>query len=160
MTAERLDRSRPPPGYRTLFEHSKHYCEATVYEPAWRADVEAAAIDAAWAHHEAQNDPPGLTLRQGPHGLGFIALGKDSPVIGMFDWLEQARSAAWQWYWRRVDCWRKSRDALGRLQGRSDANAIAAATWPGMLTWSDEQVDKHEAELLAEEKRLDGRRHA
>ena len=86
-SVERINFAVPPPGYfrepGTEFVRQGHGKRRTMAE--------------AWTRWKERRDPPGLVLRHGPHGLGFIALGKNSPIYGAHDWEPEARAAAWNW---------------------------------------------------------------
>lgn len=107
MTIERLDRSKPPPGYTKTLHRSgwslTHGGKELGFYQA-RSAIADLTKD-AWAHHEAQHDPPGMCLEEvpGPDGAwrwrcGEITNTGDGPMTQV-----RARAAAWRWYWRQVE---------------------------------------------------------
>jgi len=121
MTVERLDFSKPPPGYELTTS-----CGVWVSDPDGeliREDESFAdeddALAAAWAHHEARDDPPGMWAGQarGEHegGYGFGLMGRHDHQHALeadFERIDEARAAAWAWYKRRLALEGPVRDRL------------------------------------------------
>jgi hypothetical protein len=130
MTVERLDRSRPPPGYH-------HSCPIGV-AALGQGPVDR-ALAAAWDHYEKRNDPPGLRSHNAPHGRArwsLVGPPMVTFVIADHATLDAARAAAWSRYWRRVALSISvNTDTLDRIQSQSIRDP-----WPRCLAWSDEEV--------------------
>lgn len=122
---QKLDYSKPPPGFR-------------ISGPPSHREHTQAAIRDAWAHYKANSDPPGMLT--GSYGdtvfWVHVQVDGDLPVDGPFRADEQGgvsqaeaacRAAAWAWYDARLGL----------------ANTHSAA-WPECLGYTDETC----AELL------------
>ncbi len=114
-TIQRLDYSKPPPGYTVRFEDSSGangdgpplwwygapHCLASM-------GSEAEALAAAWAHYKAHNDPPGMWSGQargehpGGYGYALMESSHEHPLEADFERIDDARAAAWAWYDRRL----------------------------------------------------------
>lgn len=116
-TVERLDFSKPPPGY-TIAPPPAHLRPAS---PG------PATLAAAWAHYKAHHDPPG-----GPESW----VDNSDPLLADFE--REVRAAGWARYERRLALAGKV-DTDYRLDGPGDAGDATSA-WPRCLTWSNGQV--------------------
>lgn len=132
---QRLDYSKPPPGYRVEadslgiwgWEGGGGCFDSVVGEGDARAS--------AWTHYKAHNDPPGLDV----NAWGFGRRGTDAawwrPLFSDAA-LASSRAAAWAWYDRRLALAEQLSSKLGNRLGRCDGLVL----WPVILTWSDEQA--------------------
>ena len=117
-TAKRLDYSKPPPGYTVRFEDSSGsngdgpplwWYGAPHYLASMGSEAEALA--AAWAHHKAHNDPPGLVVEA------------------------EARAAAWAWHDRRLALVIRAEaegvqvDLWPRALAWADADCVQVEAW-------------------------------
>jgi hypothetical protein len=119
----RLDRSKPPPGYRlenrqAAFENAPYWVCTSPDGRAWTGEGAAGEVIAvAWAHHEPRRDPPGMLVAHFVSALCGDIRGwnvwvgrEDSTFVSSHATEHEARAAAWAWYWRRVAV----ADAAGR----------------------------------------------
>lgn len=145
----RLDYSKPPLKYLVHDLNDDGWW--------WRVDepedgctspyeTEAEAVAAAWAHHKAHNDPPGMRVvgeggtarakRPRPARWRIYVLGA---VSGYYrETRRLARSEAWDRYDRRLAL-------AGRLVVQFHEDQRPA--WPHCLTWPDDQVAEVERKL-------------
>lgn len=157
-TIERLDYSKPPPGYEIysdwfndgdspdaagvggalpteywqqwqwLFVDSDDDCGDWFAEEDGGA---AAAIASAWAHYKAANDPPGLEVFAHPSGgavFGYERDGYPEQSPGGWSTQAEARAAAWAWHDRRLAL------ATGwarAYESDGDARLLAAVQYTG-----------------------------
>lgn len=129
MKIERLDRSKPPPGW-TWASSIRGTSDDLVYQPGSpgeRTVNGSLTLKAAWAHHEPQHDPPGMRLVWEPDDVHFEPLGAGEWHVEVDDpngrvthvvWFavftsqddvevdgrmmapsDVARAASWRWYW-------------------------------------------------------------
>ena len=123
---ERLDYSKPPPGYRVgrkgfclYAQEGEHVGIVTRI-----ASSTAEALAAAWAHYKAEHDPPGMdvleTNDEYADGWCFTV----GEMLWSAEWSEvDARAAAWAWY--------DHRHAFAAAVEKRDG----ASAWPACLTW-------------------------
>lgn len=155
----RLDFSKPPPGWTGPDENPHRGCwhvtapDVEQYFTACR-DTPQAALEHAWAHYKARHDPPGMATANDPmFGWCFVIERRyyTWPREGSRPLYEHheagpaeddARSAAWAWYERRLALADRLRVALPPSFVASVACGVLTARdrWPRCLTWSDEQV--------------------
>lgn len=143
---ERLDFSKPPPGY-CIDEQDDGWWW-------WLADPEdgnvapfsseAEAIAAAWTHYKERHDPPGMWAYHTAGGYAFGLAhrgltGGSKARSATWAWCRlaeggeaSARNAAWRHYWRRL--------TLSSRLTHEDMDDL----WPHCLEWSDEQVSEVE----------------
>lgn len=159
---ERLDYSKPPPGYTVDGLWWSHPVPPRPRHPHHigpddtRNVAKVAAADglaAAWAHYKNRNDPPGLCITVDPFTGDDEYWFAADPAPGVFaatmpggpaENEAEARAAAWAWYDRRLALAERLRCALGDRLGRCDGLDF----WPVILTWSDEQVAEVERWLV------------
>lgn len=147
---QRLDYSKPPPGYRVEadslgiwgWEGGGDCFDSVVGEGDARAS--------AWAHYKASNDPPGMWSGQargehpGGYGYALMESSHEHPLEADFERIDEARAAAWAWYDRRLALAERLSSGLGDRLGRCDGLVL----WPVILTWSDEQAAEVERWLV------------
>jgi len=158
---QRLDYSKPPPGYTVCFEDSSGangdgpplwWYGAPHYLASMGSEAEALAT--AWAHYKAHNDPQGLTVMS----FRACALGLPDPA---------AHDSAWAWYDRCLALWEKLHNGVWCPECHSDdayceaiddtrctqpwctecdveMGALFDDQWPAILTWSDDQISEVE----------------
>lgn len=116
---ERLDFSKPPKDYEAV------------------ALLDSLA--AAWSFYKTRHDPPGV-VPCGPLGL-FVAFGPGLPQF-------LSRASAWAWYERRLGLARQLETSGHPCEGSEDSRTVCPAcdAWPGILTWSDDEVAAAELE--------------
>lgn len=87
---ERLDRTKPPPGYTLAPAPSRRQGKAG-----------PATLGAMWAHYERDHDPPGLVVWPDAFaGDDVWWWGDEDRNYGPEEREEaDARAAAWAWYW-------------------------------------------------------------
>lgn len=153
-TIQRLDYSKPPPGYAWL-------------DLGLELAPGCAPLASAWSHYKASSDPPGLTVAWepadrccGPDGAGDWEVTLISPTgtteVVWWSSVEAkgavteigtvsvaARVAAWAWHDRRLALWRKLEHAEVVTR-----QYIADDFWPAIVSWSDEQVAAAERWLV------------
>jgi hypothetical protein len=118
MTIDKLDFTKPPPGY-SIDEQDGEW-DWSKQKPedgnAHLITTEAGALAAAWEHYEARNDPPGLVTASAVDDEADVAAALNWHVIdtstkntvwwrdypdnkaGEDDGQREARAAAWRWY--------------------------------------------------------------
>lgn len=149
---ERLDLSKPPPGYEVFTDNSDdrcwHYslaCELALNDCPHGS--REAAIVAAWAHYQANHDPPGMWTgfagvspdletaypRMGA-GLAEFAIRTERQPVPMSEVGRVACSAAWQRYLDALCV----ADILDRENSPSETR-LERCAWPRPLMWTDEQ---------------------
>lgn len=143
---ERLDFSKPPPGYyvsgvETFALEGRVYFGREYSEWHNHTSSNTEALAAAWAHYEARHDPPGLGTVQVCEGRWLVATkpctAPGADLDGRHNSQVEARAAAWAWYWRRVK--------LSRALGYEHR-------WPAALVWSDDAcatVERYNAAIQA-----------
>lgn len=140
---ERLDDSKPPPGYSVDEQNDGWWWWVGDPEDGNTVPlgIELEALADAWAHYKARHDPPGMVIAH-IWGGGF-AWGPrvDSNEVAFDEHGataddDAARAAAWAWYDRRLAL----AGRLGDLDG--------VTNWPAALNWSDEQVAEVERWLV------------
>lgn len=152
---ERLDLSKPPPGYEVFTDAGDDRCSH--YSLAGELALNDcphgsrdAALSAAWAHYQARYDPPAFTSDANvcEGGEWHLHLGDKMVMFGL-----GGRTVAWRRYLRRLDSWNKTMEvvraafggvSLGDVMG---AEFVGAALWPDILTWSEEKMDLYEAQV-------------
>lgn len=170
---QRLDYSKPPPGYTVCFEDSSGangdgpplwWYGAPHYLASMGSEAEALA--AAWAYHKAHNDPPWLRVSY-VLTVGWIVMVEEPKRLHIHTEVSaaSARTAAWAWHDRRLTLAAKLDVALivddEPFKGQTIRTVVSAgearhfdgeqrpyAAWPCILTWSDEQVSSAERWLL------------
>lgn len=171
---ERLDYSKPPPGYTVGDELEE---DAPLFTWRWdgewmgREDEKTDALAAAWAHHKARRDPPGIQVHF-IAGRGYLVQVFDHPAgespdnhVGptyepLAD-LASARAAAWAWYDRRLAVAQRLNgdvvvlvehlDGGGTRRVSTPRSQVVAALWPMITMGTD---DDARAEVVAEAERL------
>lgn len=147
LQVERLDYSRPPPGYTVADELEGD-------EPSWTVRFDGDVVDSgmtrerafafAWELYKAENDPPGMWIESGGFAeddLVFWGVGheRDDDNATASTSYGAARAAAWAWHDRRHALARMFEQAA-EIMGRPAFPSDPAPAWADMLTWSDEQV--------------------
>ncbi len=122
-TVERLDLSKPPPGYTVEYYDGWWWADSGEDGNETAYGEEGEAIAAAWAHHEARHDPPGMNLLG-----GFFCSPRTNPKF------EEARAAAWRVYWDALNV----ADILDGENGPAETWPERCA-WPRPLAWTREQ---------------------
>lgn len=172
---ERIDYSKPPPGY-TCAGLWWAYGEEESGHAEWTDTClkrQAAGVVAAWAHYKARHDPPGMWVEMSEHGNWAWG----TRDLGCHDWVdsfddpererEAARAAAWAWYDRRLEVATQldagavvlveHLDGGGRRRVPTPRTRIVDALQP-MLTIGTDEDDRAmavaEAERLFSEGRL------
>jgi len=125
MTIARLDFSKAPPGYDIGPDTGENaggwfWVRGPQNGEGHRGDIgrtEDDALAAAWAHHEARNDPPGCSIGLVMRGQGVTTRGDfvtdwgatSAPSVTAYKGkaqragaYQEARAAAWAWYKRRL----------------------------------------------------------
>lgn len=154
-TIERLDYSKPPPGYALaqaahgflFFDRTgeRHGAAMRDLGHDWHRD---AARAKAWVYYKARSDPPRFLVTgdeeadsgEGGNAAWLLPEGLTSDSITVyhdgFTTTAAARADAWAWYDRRLGL-------ANRLAARADfdgARTNACPWWPRCLTWSNDQV--------------------
>lgn len=127
----RLDRSVPPPGWERT-------SDPRVYTNAEQRST--ATHDAAWSSHVSDFDPPGLEVRWLGRGKGYgvFLFGRYERALLRAQTDVVALELAWKFYWLCVDAANLSDECSELAAGFTVDDA---AVWPGMLSWSKEQVE-------------------
>ena len=122
---QRIDYSKPPPGYTVRFEDSSGangdgpplwWYGAPHYLASMGSEAEA--LSAAWANHKAHNDPPGMWIERvrppeyaprGTTSVWWTYYAGGGGLLCLFAKPDEvvARAAAWAWYDRRLALWEK-----------------------------------------------------
>lgn len=130
-TIERLDFTRPPPGYEVAHNDDwgwrasspgQLWCRGALYSQPFEGgepDDANEVIELAWADYMSYNDPPGMQCPDYP----------------------KTRAEAWAYYCRRLALADRFQPAV--QQGLTHL----VPAWPGVLTWSDELVIEAEEAL-------------
>lgn len=158
-TIDRLDYSKPPPGYRCwpiggigpnaseiLFHDLSGWRDrggsTTVPGKAAGWSDEADCRAAAWAHYKRYNDPPGMVVQwfQGREGGEWTASNAQGLVYTRCHAIRkegrpEASAAAWA-------CRGVLADKVNAQILDSRYVAVDGPIWPTVLTWSDKQVDE------------------
>lgn len=151
LQVARLDRTQPPPGYRS-WTYRGAQVGGVLYESPDGEQI--GPLAAAWAHYEREHDPPGmwsgfvgrlpeLRMYTPRMGYGLCELPSDGMErLGHEAAKAAARAAAWPWYWRRAALSQRLCDEgpMGVVVTRGRALAHGVDHWPTCLAWSDEQV--------------------
>lgn len=153
---ERLDYSKPPPGYEAEQDAGDPEVGAwggawgtylrrggeTIWESAWLKERDD-SLAAAWTHYKHEHDPPGMRVvgtgdrDQSFDGVRHFFLSHTGQAENAAARAE-ASAAAWAWHDRRHALAAKL-DSDYRLEAPDDCESGASA-WPRCLTWTDEQV--------------------
>lgn len=159
VQVERLDYSRPPPGYEIVWSRREGDFGVAVGH-WWRAGrlwssephgEECLTIAAAWAHYKAESDPPGLQTWEG-HDDAYWRFGVEREGVsrpGAFGEQSEARAAAWAWHDRRHALMRMFEQAAEVVDSVALSLDHEVLAWPDVLTWSDEAVASSEREVAA-----------
>lgn len=151
-TVERLDLSKPPPGYThpeaRSFEDGA-FCVVTAPDGVgFRGDEAVDVLAAAWAHHQALHDPPGMEVfsDDGSGSCWHYSLNNTNALNEQSHGSrEAARAATWRWYLRRLVL----ADRLERgFMVATERREVPLQVWPRALTWSDDQCEQVEKWVL------------
>lgn len=154
MTVERLNFSQPPNGYLVWFDDGWS-CVCWGLEDDGQAIntsddnlTEESATAAAWAHHEARHDPPGMAVHfiagEGwwvqvlDHPAGESDDNHVGPTRHPLADLAEARVAAWAWYEDAVEVADLLEDGL-LDDGPPHPTWFERCAWPRPLAWTAEQ---------------------
>jgi hypothetical protein len=165
VDVERLDFSKPPPGWVPSGEG--HVEEPNTPDSRARRRP----IAAAWGHYKEELDPPGMRVQFFRRRSGGGDWTASDPI--QLVWIKttthrddgtefEARAAAWQWYEQRLELANKLESLLicDRCGNDNPHTEMIDATtctqpwctecdqemggigdfWPDILTWSNEQV--------------------
>lgn len=131
---ERLDRTKPPPGYRSWTYRGAQVGGALYESPDGE---QVGPLAAAWTHYEREHEMWVVVHGQRSDQGDDWRMGSAGAFAGEFRTQSDARVAAWAWYWRRVAL-AAAIDAYGWYDQRS------SGPWPRVLKWTDEQVEEVE----------------
>lgn len=144
---EKLDFSKPPPGYEVAVDGEFSEFAGGGETWGWTSEdgkchgsiceSEEEAIDEGWEDFKAHSDPPGLEVYHEPEGQLGVWMVRALDEAGHFaDFRSEteARAAAWAWYERRL-----------ALVERLEGEGVQLDMWPAALVWTDEECGECEA---------------
>lgn len=143
---ERLDFSKPPPGYMGPDENTMRCCwhmsaPADDYFSACQ-DTPQEALVHAWAHYQERHDPPRFLVSDDGEGHAAWLLPdglttNDVEYNPGYATEAEARAAAWAHYKARLTL---AERVESLLLAPGVAAEVVAESWPCCLTWSNEQA--------------------
>ncbi len=147
---ERLDYSKPPPGYRIDEQDGEFdwYVGDDVSPDNGNASLittEADALREAWEDYKVENDPPGVWAGQargehpGGYGFGLMEADHEHPLDADCERIDDARAAAWDWHDRR-------RAIVVDIDDQTCSGGRGLAAWlASALAWTEAECSEIEA---------------